>query len=369
MFGCIRADMRRPCLSGVFLILCCLAVVPARSAEIPSVRLLVSNPAPYVGEELVVTLEVRTTPRPTGPIVLRWPNLDNCAVAELPPQPPRLEEEGRPVLVQIERRAVRPLRAGLLSLQGAGMSINGRNWTAPAQQLRVLALPDAGRPDDYAGAVGQATMRLEEHGRGNREIRLILRGTGPLDDFPAPLAAPGSGERLIPLGDATVGTAATERTRTLHYLYLPGDGDRGRLTFRLPLFDPVSRRYTVLKTGIRHLPVWPRHIIWTVAGLSVIASMILFNRLSRTPRTLDEALTHLLGQNVATLPRRDVLAGLRERGATSSLLAELTAYWDENDRRRFAPLSEIRPVTRLPGQQEQSLLRQLLKLRPSPPCS
>jgi hypothetical protein len=71
-----------------FLCLTLSSADPLAADNLPAVRLLISNPAPYVGEEVIVTLEVRTAPRSQSAIIPIWPNLDSSASAELPTLPP-----------------------------------------------------------------------------------------------------------------------------------------------------------------------------------------------------------------------------------------------------------------------------------------
>ena len=336
---------------------------PAWAENLPAVRLLLSNPAPYVGEEVVVTLEVRTAPRPQSAIVAIWPNLDSSASTDLPTPPPRLEER-QAVLVQIMQRAVRPLRSGRLPLISAGVSIAGKTYHAQPLELRVLSLPERGRPEGFAGAIGQVTMQLQAEGRGSREIQLLLSGNAALETFPPPQAEPGAGERLILLDDATVGMAPQERTRTLRYLDLPGGNDRGRLVFRLPVFDPLAHEYVVHKAGIRHLPTWLVHSASLLATLLLLAFMVRSYRQSRTPRTVEEALERILARPPSQLCRDEIMEILRRRGADPQLLAELAAHWQILDAQRFAP-DALRPgeLTAEDRQRSQHLLLQLIRMK------
>lgn len=346
------------------IVLLCAVPFGAVAAEPASVRLLVSNPAPYLGEEVVVTLEVRTSPRPPGPLAPIWPSLDSSATADLPTLPSRIEEDGRPVLVQAVQRSLRPLHTGQLALGNAGVSMAGQTYRAPEIELRVLPLPERGRPDGFAGAIGQIKMRLEYEGRGNREIRLILSGNAALDNFPVPHAELGSGERLIPLDDATVGDAPLERTRTLRYLYLPGgDHYRGRILFRLPVFDPIRRTYVVHQAGIDRLPAWSRHGVLLLAGLAVLYGLALLYR-KRMPRTVEEALERIAGRPAHELCRAEIAELLRAQGGDAVLLAELDAYWQALDLKTYAPpqLRDEQPPTRAALRRQHQLLRRLARL-------
>jgi hypothetical protein len=335
----------------------------AAAADLPAVRLLLSNPAPYVGEEVVVTLEVRTTPRPQSAIVPLWPNLDSSASADLPTPPPRLEED-HAVLVQIMQRSIRPLRSGRLPLISVGVSIAGHTYHAQPVELRVLPLPERGRLDGFAGAIGQVTMQLQSQGRGSREIQLLLSGNAALETFPPPRAELGSDERLILLDDATVGTAPQERTRTLRYLYLPGGNDRGRLVFRLPVFDPLAHKYVVHKAGIRHTPLWLMRSAYLLVVFLLLSFTIRSYRKSRTPRTVEEALERIIGRPPTQLCRDEIVKILQRHGADSHVLLDLAAYWQTSDAQRFAP-DALRPVelSEEDQQRSQHLLLHLIRMK------
>lgn len=332
------------------------------AADLPAVRLLLSNPAPYVGEEIVVTLEVRTAPRPQSAIIPIWPNLDSSASADLPTPPPRLEE-GHAVLVQVMQRAIRPLRSGRLPLISTGVSIAGQTYYALPVELRVQPLPE-GRPEGFAGAIGKVTMELQSEGRGSREIQLQMSGNASLETFPAPMADLGAGERLIPLDDATVGQAPQERTRTLRYLYLPGGNDRGRLVFRLPVFDPIAHRYVVLKAGIRHIPTWLVHSAWLLATLISLYSLIVYYRKSRTPRSVDEALERILGRPPSQLCRDEIVQRLQCYGAEPQLLIDLAGHWQARDSLNFAPMDlRQKGLSSEDLQRSGRLLLQLIRMK------
>lgn len=353
----------RPLHLIIFLL--CLTVSsagPAAADNLPTVRLLLSNPAPYVGEEVIVTLEVRTAPRPQSAIIPIWPNLDSSASAELPTPPPRLEED-QAALVQIMQRAVRPLRSGRLPLSSAGVSIAGQTYHAQPVELRVLPLPEQGRPDNFAGAIGQVGMQLQAEGRGSREIQLVLHGPAPLETFPAPQAEVGTNERLILLHDATIGIAPEERTRTLRYLYLPGGNDRGRLVFRLPVFDPLAHKYVVLNVGIEHIPTWLMHSAFLLFTLLILSLLVRSYRKSRTPRTVEEALERIIGRPSTQLCREEIIEILQQRGADRQLLANLASHWQCHDTRRFAPDAlRAGDLTTEEQQNSQRLLLQLIRI-------
>ncbi|HBT83609.1 MAG: hypothetical protein A2005_08945 [Desulfuromonadales bacterium GWC2_61_20] len=303
----------------------------------PQARLLVSNPAPFVGEEFLLALEIRSAGRP-GAIAPRWPGLDPFAAVELPFPPPRRETTGTTTwLVQRAEQALLPLAPGSFTLSGAGAESGGTFIAAPATTVRVRPLPAAGRPAGFAGAVGEAAMTLTAPGSGSREIVLTLRGPAPLDAFPLPVPHLGRAERLVPLSDSVSGAAPAERQRTLRYLYLPGGGRQGELRFTLPLFQPQEERYLLLEVGlIRRQSLY----LWLSGGLFLFTPVLLWlwrRRRHPAPRTLAEVLTRLVGPPVSGLSRQQIAAALQQRGIPPQLLDDLRRHWAVEDAERFAP--------------------------------
>jgi hypothetical protein len=320
---------------------------PSLAAEPPvETRLLLSNPTPYVGEEVTLTLEVRYARHPGGLLAIRWPRFESCVTEELPPLPPRREEGSQePVVVEAARRLVRPVAAGRLLFEG-GVDLRGRYLPAAPVTLRVRPLPAAGRPEGFAGAVGSVVLELQAAGVGTREVAVALRGNAPLDAFPPPLPALPRGERLVPLGDSLEGVAGGERTRTFRYLYLPGEGRRGELAFSLAVFDPAAASYRVLHASLDAPADTGRPGHWAAAGAALAAFALLWLRhRRRRPADLEQVLAGAMGRPTAGLPRETILEALRRRGATEASLAELVRFWEAGDRARFAPQPQEPPVT------------------------
>jgi len=327
----------RPLLLPLFA-LALPSLLFAGAEEPASVRLLLSNSAPYIGEEVVLTLEVRYRQRPGGTMAVRWPQLNGCISSELPPLLPRREEgmEG-PLVVESARRLLRPLNAGRFNLSG-GIELRQQFLAAPPLSLRVRPLPTAGRPEAFAGAIGTAEMELRAAGTGSREVRLVLRGDAPLDTFPPPRADFGRNERLIALGEAFSGNDGGMRERTFRYLYMPGPARRGELAFRLDIFDPSTGTYRLLQAGLGEAapppPIPPRG--W--AGLLLAPLLLLALLLRRRRRnSLDHLLRRFVGRPVDGLSRDAVVACLRRSGARDESVAALLSFWAAEDRDRFAP--------------------------------
>lgn len=313
----------RPCVAG--------------AEPLPSARLLVSNATPYVGEETLLTLELRSAPRP-GAATLIWPDLAAFVVADLPlPAPRRAEGEGGLVLVQAAHKALLPLAAGPVPLSGAAIQLGPQRLAAAPLTVRVRPLPAAGRPHGFSGAVGRVEMTLAAAGRGSREIVVTLTGNAPLGDFPPPTARPGRNERLVLLADTSSGTAPGLRHRELRYLYLPGADARGSVRFELPIFDPLAQRYQTLSVAVA-----PRHYVLplTLAAGATALLLVACTRLRRRrdrPPPLQRVLQRALGMEPAALPQHRIIARLAERGVPPDLLAALREHWREEEAQRFAP--------------------------------
>jgi hypothetical protein len=339
--------MRKFIPLSLLLILLAAATSVCGNDTMPQVRLLASNPAPFVGEEIVLALEVRSAGRP-GTIALRWPDLAPFAAVELPFPPPRRESEGTTTwLVQRAEKALIPLAPGTFTLTGAGVQRGGTFIPAPPTSVRARALPAAGRPANFAGAVGEVAMTLAAGGRGSREIILTLHGHAPLDAFPLPAPHLGPGERLVPLSDSVSGEAPGERVRTLRYLYLPGAGRNGELRFTLPTFQPQKQRYEIVAADIGSRR---SHLFWVAAALLLFlaaATVWRWRRRLLRPRSLAEVLTRLCGRPIDGLSRLQITTALRQRGIAAPLIKELCHHWSAEDAKRFAPgVSPTRPQER-----------------------
>lgn len=304
----------------------------------PEVRFLLSNSAPFVGEEVVLTLEVRYRQRPGGRMTVRWPQLDGCVVTELPSLPPRHEEDADgALLVESARRLLRPLAAGRLRLSG-GIELHQSFLPAPPLELRVQSLPATGRPAAFTGAVGAVVLELQGVGSGTREVGVTLRGNAPLDVFPPPEPRLGRKERLIALSETFSGEAGEVRERSFRYLYLPGEGRHGQLTFTLVVFDPASQRYRLLQTPLPEAKRGGWAAVLVIAALSAVLVTLLFMLWRRRrPSSLAHLLARALGRPVSGLSRDHILAGLRKYGIPAAIIEDLVELWEAEDRRSFAP--------------------------------
>ncbi|AMV72840.1 hypothetical protein JCM30471_34770 [Desulfuromonas carbonis] len=321
----------------LLLVLGAAPVPGSASTESPRVRLLASNPLPYLGEELILTLEFAYQQRPPGNLTLVWPLLDRFAIEELPPsRPRRVAVAGEAAeIIESQRLLLRPLAAGPVLLQGGGVRLaDGRLLAAPDLPLRVRPLPGAGRPPGFRSPPGAIDLTLEAAGAGLREISISLRGNAWLQGFAVPTATPPRGGRLIPLGEEMAGVPGGPRSRTFRYLYDPGADPRALPSVDLTIFDPGHSQYRQLHAGRqnsgRSFPVIP-------VALSLLILFGLARHQLRRRRSLATLLRQLLGRSPQGLTSARIRQELAARGAAPATVALWEAWRRAEDEERFAP--------------------------------
>ncbi|PLX95898.1 MAG: hypothetical protein C0621_02975 [Desulfuromonas sp.] len=340
-----------------FFVITTLLLLPltVQGADEVSVRLLASNLSPYVGEELALTLELLAPPRPTAPLSAIFPIPNGFSGEELPLAPPRREGS---LLLQSLGKTIRPLLPGEQRLSGLGVRVGDAILLAEPLTLRVQPLPLTGRPDGFTGIVGDLDMTLMADGVGNREIVLTLCGTAPLATFPAPTPHLPQGERLLFLGSDLQGSAPGERVLRRRYLYLPGDGERGGLTFSLTLFSPRLQSYQRLKVGQSYkAPALPSAQILPLLNGAALLGIILVTWQRWRHQSLRATLTYLLRPGWERQSRDESYRQLSERGVPPKHLTSLSKLWQKQDQARFAPQKGSPPTSR----EERELARSLRK--------
>ena len=137
----------------------------------------------------------------------------------------------------------------------------GRTVLVPSDSvlIRVLPLPDGGKPPLFAGAVGDFDMRVElapaEVSVGDPvTLRVTVEGWGNMDAIPAPQVPVPPGARIHDPEIQTEARVAGDRvggTRVFEYILIP---DRGGLLqlepVRFAFFDPGAARYRVLERAV-----------------------------------------------------------------------------------------------------------------------
>lgn len=136
-------------------------------------------------------------------------------------------------------------------------TVEGERYTqyymaSPSHSLRVLPLPDEGKPDDFAGQVGRRQVQVSAS-------PLVVRAGDPItltivvDDceFPETVEIPELGGQLAFSRQFSMPAKQSEgrvetRRKTFVRTLRPRGQDVTRIpAIRLPYFDPVSKRYVV----------------------------------------------------------------------------------------------------------------------------
>lgn len=245
------------------------AAGPASSAASARTSLELSAREVFVNQQLVLSVVIEHPPdaRP------RWepPNLEGFWSERLPSvgRAEGRDASGAVLRTTAFRRALFPSRAGALAIKPSRVFLADADGFEQAlavagAEVRVRALPEAGRPDGFAGLVGALEIDAYLHPGSvavGESARLVIEVHGTAAGWDAP---PPELERL--LGDEievfaeTPERASGEREglltlrRTLRYDLVP----RAAKTFRLPplaiaVFDPGTRRYRVVEGPVLEL--------------------------------------------------------------------------------------------------------------------
>lgn len=129
-------------------------------------------------------------------------------------------------------------------------------FSAPSRPLRVVPLPDEGRPADFSGLVGHfevtATASATDVQVGDTvTLEVVVRGDGPLAGFALP-PLPGDGFRVYddqPAAEAKLVDGAYVASATFKRAIVPQVP--GRLTLpgvEVAYFDPTAGRYVTAST-------------------------------------------------------------------------------------------------------------------------
>ncbi|MFM1871812.1 MAG: hypothetical protein RL398_1234, partial [Planctomycetota bacterium] len=127
--------------------------------------------------------------------------------------------------------------------------------SAPAPAWTVEALPAAGRPADFGGAVGEFAVALEVPPSaivgGESELRLVVTGSGNLTRFAAPALPQWPGWHLAGLREV-----GRDGARVFAFAAVPlRDGPLEVPPLRLPAYVPSAGAYRELLTAPTTIPV------------------------------------------------------------------------------------------------------------------
>ena len=162
---------------------CCLLLAlpllsaTLRAAELPSARITLDPPRPFAGQPFTLQLEIATAPGSEiqNPELRGLPggtHLEFGKFSSLPAQ--RVVRDGRTVELHRYRSRVRPVASfntivePMLAYQQVERRSSGfftswqtvrRRLDIPPTRIEIRPLPTAGRPADFAGAIGEFTLR------------------------------------------------------------------------------------------------------------------------------------------------------------------------------------------------------------------
>ncbi|MBP7669261.1 MAG: BatD family protein [Candidatus Eisenbacteria bacterium] len=130
--------------------------------------------------------------------------------------------------------------------------------TTAAKRVRVLPLPDDGRPSGFTGSVGDYSLDVrvdppEAHQGEPFTLQATVRGAGHIQTIGAPQWPDWKGLRVYDSGEAVTSQASGDRIegeKTFTQVLVPSRTGRVRLdSVRFSFFDPVGRRYRTIESG------------------------------------------------------------------------------------------------------------------------
>ncbi len=247
-----------------------------------AVRMWVEPESAYVGQQVTMSVAAFFDPLVRSRLQrqpeYRAPDVQGFWTMEIPgtAKPERRVVAGREYFVQIFQRALFPLTPGTVRIPSATVTYEVRRGliyapetfqveSAPAE-ITVLALPEEGRPADFAGAVGRydAEVRFDRSEvRAGEAVNLIFetRGEGNLSALARPQIPEIPGVRVYDgAEDAEVelrGVQFAGHKRFSWVLVPERAGEYVIPKLRLPYFDPEEGGYRVAVTEPLALRVAP----------------------------------------------------------------------------------------------------------------
>jgi hypothetical protein len=231
---------------------------------------------PYVGQQVVLTFRLDRAVDLTFPPDYTPPPTPGFTAhdVETPPGGGREVkiEKGRRHVIEYRRMVLFPLSAGDATVGPAGVTFTvdpfagGQHLQTDPVTLHVRPLPQAGRPADFAGAVGDFTLSAaldKDHTDAGGAVTLTVKltGSGNLADIPkVAVNAPDAVEVYDPEIEDHI-TYAPEGVlgeRDFKYVLVPKRaGDLTVGPVRLSAFNPADGQYHALASDPLHLTVAP----------------------------------------------------------------------------------------------------------------
>lgn len=201
----------------------------------------------------------------------RWPKLDGFFTVDRDVSGARTEQkfiDGERYLYKLhQQKALFPLKAGEITLEPVSVEMvlsaspfaqETRTLKTRPLKLKVLPLPEAGRPVDFSEAnVGRFTLSAAVDATQvalNQPVTLTLtlRGTGNIHQVRAPeFPALDKWKRFDPAVDIQSPKVGAEvrGTKTIEYVLVPlASGEHVLPALRLSFFDPQDNRYRTVQT-------------------------------------------------------------------------------------------------------------------------
>ncbi len=281
-----------------------------RPEEEVAVRLWVEPETAYVGQQVTLTVGAFFDPLVRSRLQrqpeYRPPELQGFWTADLPgsARPERRVVNRREYFVQIYRRALFPLSPGTNRIPPAAVIYEVRRGLIYAPEtfqvesspaaVFVRPLPSAGRPPDFAGAVGRYEAEVwfdRSDLRAGEAVKLILevRGSGNLSSLARPELPEVPGMRVYEdAEDAEVRLRGIEFAGHKRFSWVLVPERAGQYVLpelRLPYFDPREAGYVVARTDPVTLLVEPAPPTAVSAGMvSGTALRFVKARPARQPR-------------------------------------------------------------------------------------
>jgi hypothetical protein len=196
---------------------------PAKNIQSPQkggdffIDQVVDKSNPYVGEQVTLTFRFYQALNLWGQPTLEWPKYSGFTIEDLQPNARYYQVvNGRRYLVTEIKRALFPISAGKVKIDSPELTIKPDDFgmafdpfsffdrdmrdlfkrgepkvlTTDPVYLNVRPLPDAGRPTDFDGAVGNYAIRMsiDKDSVGVDEpitMNVVLSGTGNIRSLPA----------------------------------------------------------------------------------------------------------------------------------------------------------------------------------------
>jgi hypothetical protein len=229
----------------------------------------------FPGQQLVWRLEILRREDTTRVEWLEPPGFPGFRAEWLPGQPELggVRFGGAEYLARVEERALFAERAGELEIAGARLrcvAFSGKalETSSAGTRVRILELPEAGRPPDFSGLVGALWIELSARPSrlalgGSTRLEVSLRGSGNLWDARDPLAGSAGleGIELFPARPRLELEPGVQLAVRRIFAYDAVPSREGRLSIpalRIPWFDPEQRSYRLASSPELALEVGPR---------------------------------------------------------------------------------------------------------------